>query len=59
MTYPGYEHLKWQARIETIEPEHLFVFTWHPYAIDPSVDYSPELPTRVDFRLARLRPAPT
>jgi uncharacterized protein YndB with AHSA1/START domain len=32
------------------EPE-LFSFTWHPYAIDPDVDYSGEPPTLVEFRL--------
>ena len=41
--YPGYEHLKWTAVVTKIEPERLFSFTWHPYAIDPAVDYSPAL----------------
>lgn len=26
-------------------------FTWHPYAIDPEVDYSSEPTTLVEFRL--------
>jgi len=51
VTYPGYEHLKWQAVIQRIEPETLFSFTWHPYAVDESVDYSKEEPTLVEFRL--------
>ncbi len=34
-----------------MEPERLFSFTWHPYAIDPTVDYSEEPPTLVEFRL--------
>ncbi|HEX6545465.1 MAG TPA: vanillate O-demethylase oxidoreductase VanB, partial [Bryobacteraceae bacterium] len=29
----------------------LFSFTWHPYAIDPGVDYLNETPTLVEFRL--------
>ncbi len=51
ITYPGYEHLRWEAVVKTIEPERLFSFTWHPYAIDPKVDYSDETPTLVEFRL--------
>ena len=51
VTYPGYEHLVWQAVVQTIEPERYFSFTWHPYAIDPAVDYSGEQPTLVEFRL--------
>jgi uncharacterized protein YndB with AHSA1/START domain len=49
--HPGYEHIMWEAVIQKIEPEHLFSFTWHPYAIDPAVDYSGETPTLVEFRL--------
>jgi uncharacterized protein YndB with AHSA1/START domain len=51
MTYPGYEHLKWEAVIQKMEPEQLFSFTWHPYAVDPNIDYSQEPPTLVEFRL--------
>lgn len=53
ITYPGYEHLKWEAMIQKIEPEKLFSFTWHPYAIDPNGDYSQEPPTLVEFRLEK------
>ena len=35
ITYPGYEHLSWEAVVQKMEPERLFSFTWHPYAIDP------------------------
>ncbi len=41
-TYPGYEHVRWEAVIQKMEPERLFSFTWHPYAIDPNQDYSDE-----------------
>ncbi|MCM0082275.1 SRPBCC family protein [Geomonas sp. Red32] len=54
MTYPGYEHIKWEAEIKQMEPEKLFSYTWHPYAIDPSVDYSHETPTLVEFRLEKI-----
>lgn len=51
LTYPGYEHLTMEVRVERIDPEELFSFHWHPYAIDPTVDYSREPPTLVEFRL--------
>ena len=53
MTYPGYEHLKWEATVEKMEPEKLFSFTWHPYAVDPKADYSNEPPTLVEFTLQK------
>ena len=37
--------------IKAIAPESLFSFTWHPYAVDPKVDYSKEEPTLIEFRL--------
>src|ERR1035437_10088918 len=54
ITYPGYEHLKWEAVVQTMEPERLFSFTWHPYAVDSNVDYSKETPTLVEFRLEKI-----
>ena len=51
MTYPGYEHLKWEAVVQNMDPERLFSYTWHPYAVDPAKDYSKETPTLVEFRL--------
>jgi len=53
ITYPVYEHVKWEAVVLKIEPERLFSFTWHPYAIDPQKDYSKETPTLVEFRLEK------
>jgi uncharacterized protein YndB with AHSA1/START domain len=53
ITYPGYEHVRWQVVIQKMEPERLFSFTWHPYAIDPKADYSRETPTLVEFRLEK------
>src|SRR3982074_1770580 len=54
ITYPGYEHVKWEAIVQKIEPEHLFSFTWHPYAIDPKIDYSNEPSTLVEFILQKI-----
>ena len=51
ITWPGYEHLVWEAVVQRIEPESLFSFTWHPYSVDPGTDYSQETPTLVEFRL--------
>ncbi|HVP54872.1 MAG TPA: SRPBCC family protein [Candidatus Eisenbacteria bacterium] len=53
MTHPGYEHLKWEVMIEKIEPERLFSMRWHPYAVDPNIDYSKETPTLVEFTLEK------
>lgn len=53
ITYPGYEHLKWEAVVVKMEPEKVFSFTWHPYGIDPKIDYSKETPTLVEFRLEK------
>lgn len=51
ITWPGYEHLKFEAAIQKMEHERFFSFTWHPYAVDPAADYSSEAPTLVEFRL--------
>lgn len=53
ITYPGYEHVQWHAVVKEMQPERLFSFTWHPYAVDPAVDYSTETPTLVEFRLEK------
>lgn len=54
ITYPGYEHLKWEAVVQAMEPERLFSFTWHPYAVDLDRDYSAEPPTLVTFTLEKI-----
>jgi uncharacterized protein YndB with AHSA1/START domain len=51
ITHPGYEHLTMEMVVERLEPERYFAYRWHPYAIDPGVDYSPEPTTLVEFRL--------
>ena len=37
--------------VDQIEPERLFSFRWHPYEIEPGMDYSTEPTTLVAFRL--------
>ncbi|WP_434609758.1 SRPBCC family protein [Pseudomonas sp. R1-7] len=51
ITYPGYEHLVWDVMVERVEPERVFSFLWHPYAVEPKIDYSLETETRVLFQL--------
>jgi uncharacterized protein YndB with AHSA1/START domain len=51
ITYSGFEDVKWEAAVQKMEPERLFSFTWHPYAVDPDKDYSAEPPTLVEFTL--------
>ena len=51
ITSPGYEHVTLEFFIERMEPEHLISYRWHPYAIEPNVDFSKEPTTLVEFRL--------
>jgi uncharacterized protein YndB with AHSA1/START domain len=53
ITWPGYEHHTMQVVVQKIEPERLFSFTWHPYGLDKSRDYSQETPTLVEFTLEK------
>lgn len=53
ITFPGYEHVKWEAVVQKMDPERLFSFTWHPYSVDPKIDYSKEAPTLVEFWLEK------
>ena len=51
LTHPGYEHVTMDLMVERIDPERYFSYRWHPYAIDPAVDYSAEPTTLVEFIL--------
>jgi uncharacterized protein YndB with AHSA1/START domain len=57
ITYPGFEHVKWEAHVEKMEPERLFSFRWpHAKSLDKknySPDYSKEPKTLVEFRLEK------
>lgn len=54
ITHPGYEHVTMDILVERIEPERHFSYRWHPYAIDPAVDYSAEPTTLVEFLLEEI-----
>ena len=54
ITAPGYEHVTMKLVIENVEPERLLSFRWHPYAIEPGVDYSGEPTTLVEFQLKEV-----
>ena len=51
ITYPGYEHFKWEAIVQAMEFERLFSFTWCPYSDDPQADYTTQPHTLVEFTL--------
>jgi uncharacterized protein YndB with AHSA1/START domain len=57
ITYPGYEHVKWEAVVQKMEHERLFSFTWpHPKSLEKAgypPDYSAEPTTLVEFRLEK------
>lgn len=51
LSIKNYDHLALTIWIESMEPERFFSFRWHPYAVDPGVDYSAEPTTLVSFTL--------
>ncbi|MGO9437353.1 MAG: SRPBCC family protein [Terracidiphilus sp.] len=57
ITHPGYEHVKWEALVQKMDPERLFSFTWPLIkSVDPanySGDYSSSPTTLVEFRLEK------
>src|SRR5271155_958674 len=44
-----HEGKSFEINVEQIEPERLFSFRWHPFAIEPGVDYSSEPTTLIVF----------
>jgi len=54
ITYPGYEHLTAELFIESMIAPNYFSYRWHPYAVDPNIDYSSEPTTLVEFTLAAV-----
>jgi len=56
ITHPGYEHLAMEIMVERVQPERYLAYRWHPYAIDPAVDYSAEPATLVEFTLEESGP---
>jgi uncharacterized protein YndB with AHSA1/START domain len=49
-----YEGVKFEFEVERIEPERLFSFRWHPFAVEQGVDYSGEDTTLVEFVLEEV-----
>jgi uncharacterized protein YndB with AHSA1/START domain len=47
----AYEGMPVEFLVEQMEPEKLFSFRWHPFAIERDVDYSTEPTTLVAFSL--------
>jgi uncharacterized protein YndB with AHSA1/START domain len=50
LNIPGFEGML-EVSVERMQPESFFSYRWHPYAIDPKVDYTKEPTTLVEFRL--------
>jgi uncharacterized protein YndB with AHSA1/START domain len=46
-----YKGARFEIVIDRIEPMRLFSFRWHPFAVEPGVDYSKEPATSVVFEL--------
>jgi uncharacterized protein YndB with AHSA1/START domain len=49
-----YEGKSFEITVDRIEPERLFSFRWHPFAIEPGVDYASEPTTLIVFTLEEL-----
>ena len=49
-----YEGKPFEIVVARIEPERLFSFRWHPFAIEPGVDYSAEPMTLIEFALEEV-----
>ena len=54
ITEKGYEGMKFEIVVDRIEPQRLFSWRWHPYALDPKGDYSTETPTLVVCELEEV-----
>jgi len=46
-----YARTAFALTVDRLEPERLFSFRWHPYAVEPGVDYSREPTTLIVFTL--------
>jgi len=54
MAGAGHPEVGFDAIVERCEPEHLIAWRWHPFAVNPKVDYSGEPRTLVTFTLAEV-----
>ena len=53
-TQEPYAGKAFEFTVDRIEPMRLFSFRWHPFAIDPKIDYSKEPTTLVVFELEEI-----
>ena len=51
ITICGHEHAWFDVVTERLQPQTLFAYRWHPYAVDPAEDYEKETPTLVTVTL--------
>ena len=58
MTYPGYEHLRWEAVVQKMEPERLFSFTGIPTRSIPTWTIPGSRRRSSNSHWKRSRPAP-
>jgi uncharacterized protein YndB with AHSA1/START domain len=49
-----HEGLAFELFVDCIEPVRRFSFSWHPYAVEPGIDYSKEPTTLVVFELEEV-----
>ena len=59
ITYPGYEHIQWEATIQKMEHERLFSFTWPQARSLEKAESRRTIPLRrirsLNFGLSRFR----
>lgn len=53
-TITGFEHVAFEVTVQAMEPERYFALRWHPYAVEPDVDYSDEPTTLIEFTLEAM-----
>lgn len=51
ITHSACSGLVMEIEIVEMTAERVFSYRWHPYAVDPNIDYTKEPPTLVEFRL--------
>jgi uncharacterized protein YndB with AHSA1/START domain len=49
-----YEGTAFEIMVERLEPERVLSFRWHPYSVEPGVDYAAEPTTLVVFSLEEV-----
>ncbi|MEZ0299068.1 MAG: SRPBCC family protein [Candidatus Methylacidiphilales bacterium] len=46
-----YANIRFNMKVERVRPEGELAFRWHPFPVDPAIDYSLEPRTLVEFTL--------